>query len=634
MEAYEKRTVSEDESRRLAEASRERDWQYPSFLREMFLGKFRFDLLFPFPHTPERPEFHALYERIKRYFIDEVDPVSIDAEGEYPPEVVRGLAELGVFGLNVAKEYEGQGLSKLEFCKVMELIASYEGSLLGLISPHQSVGVPECLKLFGTEEQKQRFLPECARGAISAFALTEPDVGSDPARLATTIERIPDDGYVINGAKLWCTNGTMARYIVVMGRHTDTGRLSAIIVDTQSEGFVITMRCRFMGLKALANGLLEFRDVHVPKENLIGQEGMGLKVALTALNGGRLSVPAGAVGTAKACLEVARTWAKDRVQWGKPIGQHEAIAQKIARMASHTYAMETIVRVACEMADSKRFDIRLEAAAAKEWNTSRCWEIADDLMQIRGGRGYETEQSLAERGERPLPTERIMRDIRVTKIFEGASEVMHLFMAREGVDPHLKIAGAMLDAEKSVGEKLACLPKAMVFYAVWYPLCWFGWGHFPRYAIHGRWATHLRFIERRTRKLARQLFHGMMRYQGGLQHKQAFLFRWVDIAMEMFAMTAVIGRVRTLENAADPEAGTAGELADLFCRQSRRKVDELFRALWHNDDTNAYLVAQHVLDGHHAWLERNVIALDEWLPWGEEPSSDARTATEDLAMRG
>lgn len=616
MEAESKRTVSEDESRKLAEASRERDWLYPSFLRSMFLGKFRFDLLYPFPRTPERPEFREFCARVKQFFIDKVDPVAIDAEGEYPPEVIQGLAEMGMFGLNIATEYGGLGLSKTEFCQVMELISSYEGNLLGMLSPHQSVGVPECLKLFGTNEQKKRFLPECAKGAISAFALTEPDVGSDPARLSTSIDRTPEGDYILNGTKLWCTNGTMARYIVVMGRHTDTGRLSAIIVDTQSGGFDVTMRCRFMGLKALANGVLEFRDVRVPKENLIAQEGMGLKIALTALNGGRLSVPAGAVGTAKACLEVARTWARERVQWGKPIGEHEAIAQKIARMASHTYAMETIVRLACEMADSKRYDIRLEAAAAKEWNTCRSWEIADELMQIRGGRGYETEQSLAARGERPMPAERIMRDIRVTKIFEGASEVMHLFMAREGVDPHLKVAGTMLDPEASLSEKLACLPKAALFYAVWYPSCWLGWGHWPRYAGHGPWAGHLRFIDRRTRKLGRQLFHGMLRYQGRLQHKQMFLFRWVDIAVEMFAMAAVIGRVRTLEDAGDPEAKDAAELADLFCRQARRKVDELFRALWRNEDAKAVAAARHVLDGKHAWLERNVIGLDEWLPWG------------------
>ncbi len=619
MTTQEKRTVSEEESRRLAEASRERDWLYPSFLRAMFLGTFRFDLVYPFPQTPERPEFQEYCERVKRFFVDYVDPVAIDAEGEYPPEVMRGLADLGAFGLNIAKEYGGLGLTKLEFCRVMELVGSYDGSILGLLSPHQSVGVPECLKLFGTEEQKRRFLPECAHGAISAFALTEPDVGSDPARLATTIERTPEgDAYLINGTKLWCTNGTVARYIVVMGRHPDTGRLSAIIVDTKSEGFEISSRCRFMGLKALANGVLEFRNVRVPKENLIAQEGMGLKVALTALTAGRLSVPAGAMGTAKSCLEIARNWAKERVQWGKPIGQHEAIAQKLARMAATTYAMETIAYLACEMADNKRFDIRLEAAAAKEWNTSRCWEIVDDLMQIRGGRGYETEASLAARGERPVPTERMMRDIRVTRIFEGASEIMHLFIAREGVDPHLKVAGAMLDAEKSVGEKLARLPKVIIFYAVWYPLCWMGWGHWPRYTDHGRWATHLRFIERRSRKLARQLFYGMLIHRAGLQHKQAFLFRWVDIAMEMFAMAAVIGRVRSLEQQGSDEAARAGELADVFCRQARRKVDVLFRELWHNDDSKAYAAAQHVLDGEHAWLERHIIGQDEWVPWRED----------------
>jgi alkylation response protein AidB-like acyl-CoA dehydrogenase len=676
-----RRVVTEDESRRLAEASREHEWKHPSFLREMFLGRFRFDLLHPYPHTPERPEFAELTRRVKQFFINRVDPVAIDAEGEYPPDVVNGLAELGVFGLNIAKDYGGQGLSKLEFSQIMELIGSYEGSILGLVSPHQSVGVPECLKLFGTEDQKQRFLPEIAAGAISAFALTEPDVGSDPARLGTTIERDGED-YIINGVKLWCTNGTMARYIVVMGRHPDTNKLSAVIVDTRAPGFEITRRCRFMGLKALSNGLLTFHNMRVPTFNLIGDEGAGLKVALTALTAGRLSVPSGAVGTAKACLEIARTWANERVQWGKPIGHHEAIAQKIARMAAHTYAMETVVYLACEMADSKRFDIRLEAAAAKEWNTARAWEIADDLMQIRGGRGYETEQSLAERGERPLPAERIMRDIRITKIFEGASEIMHLLMAREGVDKHLKVAGAMLDPEKSMGKKLRALPGIIAFYAAWYPRCWIGWGHWPRYAGHGAFATHLRFIERRTRKLARQIFHAMLVHGARLQHKQAFLFRWVDIAMELFAMAAVISRARTLERARehewerertreherehererertrehererertrehererertrehlDSEPDRAAELADTFCRISRRKIDHLFHDLWHNDDQCVYQTAQHILDGGHAWLERNVISIDEWLPAeGWAPADDLEPAEPETALRG
>ena len=609
--------TAERESMRVAEAAREQKWEKPSFIRELFLGRFRLDLVHPFPLAgEERPEFTAFHRAFAAFLRERVDSAAIDATGEYPPEVIEGLRRLGAFGMKIPKKYGGQGFSNVEYNKVMRLIGSVDGNLGALLSAHQSIGVPQPLKLFGTEEQKQRYLPRCAAGDISAFALTEPEVGSDPARLATTAEKTPEgDAYLLNGTKLWCTNGTLAKLLVVMAVHPTAGgaggrNISAFVVEMAWPGVKVVHRSRFMGLKALANAVISFTNVRVPAGNLIGKEGQGLKIALTTLNDGRLSIPNSSVGTAKACLEICRAWANERVQWGKPIGRHDAIAQKLAGMAAHVHAMESVAQLATAMSDQGGYDIRLEAAAAKEWNTDRTWEIVDDTMQIRGGRGYETEHSLEARGEHPVPVERIMRDYRINKIFEGSSEIMHLFMAREAVDRHLQLAGPYIDPDRGLGARLAAVPRIAAFYSWWYPSRWLGWGRWPRYAEFGRLATHLRFVERRSRKLARESFHGMLAYRAGLQTRQAFLFRLVDVVNELFAMTASVSRAHALTAAGAKEATGAVELADLFCRIARRRVDRLFQDLWSNDDTRRYRAAIDVLEGRHAWLEQGILSVE------------------------
>ena len=605
-------SLSELESRKVAEASRETEWKQPSFLREMFLGNFRLDLIHPYPlPAEERPEFAAFYNAIKELVRDQVDSVEIDATGEYPEQVVDGLRKLGAFGMKIPKKYGGLGFTNVEYQKVMELFGSVDGNLSALLSAHQSIGVPQPLKLFGSDALKQKYLPRCAKGEISAFALTEPQVGSDPARLQTSAEKTPEGDYILNGEKLWCTNGTIAKLLVVMARDPKTKKISAFVVETEWPGVKVEHRCHFMGLRELANAVISFKNVRVPAENLIGDEGKGLKIALTTLNDGRLSIPNGSVGTAKLCLEINRKWANERVQWGRPVGKHEAIAHLLTDMAATTFAMEAIAKLSTEMTDRGGYDIRLEAAACKLWNSDRTWEIVDNTMQIRGGRGYETAPSLAARGDEPIPVEQMMRDYRINKIFEGSSEIMHLFMAREAVDKHLQVAGAMIDPEKAVADKVAALPSISAFYASWYPTRWLGWGQWPRYAEFGDLAGHLRFVERNTRRLSRQIFHGMIAYQGKLQNKQAFLFRLVDIANELFAMAASVTRAHAMREADVANADGAVELADIFCRTTRRKVAKLFRDLWRNDDVRKYKVALKVLEGKHAWLEEGILSLAE-----------------------
>jgi alkylation response protein AidB-like acyl-CoA dehydrogenase len=591
---------SEEESRLTAEEARQRAWAGRSFLREIFLGNFRFDWISPFPLTEVRPDALTFLERLKLFLETEVDSEAIDRTGKYPPEVLRGLAKLGAFGMKIPTEFGGLGFNTVEYSRALELCAQYDANVVALLSAHQSIGVPQPLMQFGTEAQKRKYLPRCAGGAVSAFALTEPDVGSDPSSVATSATVTEDGDYVIDGEKLWCTNGTIAELVVVMARDANSGRISAFLVETAWPGVEIGVRCHFMGLRAIENGVLRFRKVRVPKENLIGREGEGLRVALVTLNTGRLGLPAACVGFTKRCTEIVRRWAGKRVQWGKPIGRHEAIAHKIAEIGSTTFAIESMTRLATELSLRERYDIRLEAAAAKEWATVRGWHIVDDTMQIRGGRGYETESSLRRRGEEPIPVERMMRDTRINLIFEGSSEIMHLFMAREAVDKHLDVAGALIDEKKTFLEKLRAVPSLLFFYAWWFP-----WQFVRRFwaPLSGELSRHLWFSERASRKLARAIFYGMLVHRQRLERRQAFLFRAVDIATEIFAISASVGRARAMLSSSNPNATSALELADAFSCSARRRVDLAFHALWHNDDDANYRFAQSVLDGRHQWLE-------------------------------
>ncbi len=614
------RRVSADEAREVAEAARETEWAAPSFVRDLFLGRLRLDLIHPYPEQDpeETRRAQPFLDQLERFLRTSVDSDKIDREGEIPETVIQGLRQLGAFGIKIPREYGGLGLSQLSYMRAIELVSSIDGSVTALLSAHQSIGVPTPLKMFGSEAQKQRYLPRLAKGAISAFALTEPGVGSDPAAMETTAVPSADgEAWILNGEKLWCTNGTKAELMVVMARTPSTivngkekRQITAFIVETGWPGVTVTHRCHFMGLKALYNGVISFTNVRVPNENVLWKVGKGLKLALITLNTGRLTLPISSVAAGKRCLEISRRWASERVQWGHAIGKHDAIAQKIGAMAANTFAMEALAELCGAMADRGGYDIRLEAAIAKLYNSEAGWRIIDDTVQIRGGRGYETADSLRARGEKPIAVERIMRDFRINLIFEGSSEIMHLFIAREAVDKHLQIAGDVVMPGKTLGVRAKGLVRSALFYAWWYPSRWLGWGFWPKYAAFGPLGGQLRYVERGARRLARGVFHAMVRFGPKLEYRQAVLFRLVDVGAELFAMAAVCARAQWLSRH-DPAAGRrAVELAELFCRQARGRVEAKFRELRRNADTRAYRVAQEALAGEHRWLERGMVELE------------------------
>jgi alkylation response protein AidB-like acyl-CoA dehydrogenase len=604
------------EALELAESSRDPLDDRGSFASNLFIGRYDFDRIYPYPaqSAEDRQAGEEFLRKLETYLRDHVDPDEIDRTGEIPPENFAGLAGIGAFGIKVPPKYGGLGLSQSNYGRAAVLLGSWDGNVSALVSAHQSIGVAQPLMLFGTEEQKQKYLPRVASGEISAFALTETHAGSDPATMSLKAEPNEDGSeYVLNGEKLWCTNGVKAGVLVVMARTPsqmvngkERKQITAFIVDVDTPGLKIAYRCRFMGLRALYNAVVTFENVRVPSENIIGGLGKGLKVALTTLNTGRLTLPAACVGVSKRLTEISRKWSTERIQWGVPIGKHAAIAGKVAEMAGNTFAMEAMTFLTSSLLDRKAADLRIETAMCKMWATEMTWKIADDAMQVRGGRGYETAHSLAGRGEEPIGVERFLRDCRVNTIFEGSSEIMRLFIAREALDPHLKVGGAIFNTTLPKSERFKAVLGSGKFYAGWYPKQWLPNGSGKIDNLHRHLQRHVAYASRTSKRLARGLFHAMARFGPKLDREQLLLSRFVGVATELFAISATCSFAQYKIDNGEPRDEVLA-LANYFCRSARMRIDNHFAGTHRNVDKRGYALTQELLAGKHAVLREGIV---------------------------
>jgi alkylation response protein AidB-like acyl-CoA dehydrogenase len=567
----------------------------PSVVGQLFAGEPDFALLRPFPEQPpsDRAIGDQFCARVERFLRERVDPLKIEREATIEPHLYREAAEIGLFGMTIPPEFGGLGLSQTNYDRVLTLVASYCNIFALVLSVHQSIGVARPIMMFGTDEQKREWLPRLARGELSAFALTEPNIGSDPANMATSA-RLEGDEYVIDGEKLWCTNSPIARVIILTARVE--GRITAFIVEMDRPGVELLHRCEFMGCRGIENGWVRFSGVRVPRQNVLGEVGRGLRIALTLLNVGRVSVASICLGMAKQMLEPTISWANERQAFGKPIGQHELNSHKIARMAADVFAMEAVNELVAGMIDRGRADFRMEAATAKLFCSERLWSVVDTAVQVRGGRGYERADSLAARGEAPVPVEQVFRDARLYLIGEGSSEILKLFIAREALDPHIGRATALLEAN-AVG-KVREVGKLARFYTEWYARRLLP----EKRSEHPDDPPHFRYVRSTSRRLARTVFRQMARYNLSLERRQAIVARLAAIAVELFVIAAVASRAETKPDATP--------LAEQAIRDARARIDESFRGLARNDDARTTQLGLAVLNGEYGWLAEGSVRRD------------------------
>lgn len=412
------------------------------FAKALYFGHFNAKTLFPYPQLApeERATVEQSVAKVRQFCQDHIDAAAIDRQADIPRSVIDGLGELGVLGMTAPKEWGGLGFSQQGYCKVLEVIGGHCASTAVFVNAHGSIGI-RALVLFGTPEQQQRWLPGLVSGQkLAAFALTEPQAGSDAAGVQTTATPTEDgSGYLLNGQKRYITNGGIADVLTVMARTPVPGsnetKITAFLVTPDMPGFrVLEARADKCGIRGTATGKMAFENMFVPKENILGPIGKGLRVALTVLDFGRTTFGATCTGAAKTCLTAATRHAKTRVQFKQPLADFQLVQKKIAFMAAHTYAMEAMTTACAAFIDSGADDYMLETAMLKVFATEHLWTIVNDTIQIFGGQAYFTDE----------PYERMMRDARINMIGEGANEVLLAFIAVVGMrGPGMEALGVL-----------------------------------------------------------------------------------------------------------------------------------------------------------------------------------------------
>jgi alkylation response protein AidB-like acyl-CoA dehydrogenase len=558
----------------------------PSFAKGLFFGRYLADVLPAYPNFSADAATTARVESLSAWVRKAVDPVAIDRQAEIPREVIEGLGRLGVLGACLPKSAGGEGLSQTAYCRLIEVLGGHCGSTALFVNAHHSIG-PRALVLFGTPQQQARWLPKLASGEwLSAFALTEPEAGSDAANVQTTATPVAErNGYLLNGQKRWITNGGIASVLTVMARTpTPDGRgaVTAFLVTPDMPGFeVIEGRMEKCGVRGTATARLAFHDMFVPEENVLGQLGKGLKVALTVLDFGRTTFGASCTGAAKVCLERAIHHANGRVQFGQTLGSFELVQEKLANMAAGTFAMEAVTYLTAAQIDAGASDYMVETAMLKVFTTETLWQIINDTFQLHGGKAYFTDE----------PFERWMRDARINTIGEGANDVLRAFAALVGMrDVGLDLQAVLQALRRPLGNfgtlrDFAGRRLGALFAPPAVPV---------RHSLLEDDAARL---GRLVAQLGSEVERLLRIHREGVVDRQLQLGRIADAATELYVGAAVLARLDQMLKQQNGQVETQRwiQAGRHYLRTSARRIRAHFAALWDNDDEETLELARGML---------------------------------------
>jgi acyl-CoA dehydrogenase family protein 9 len=558
------------------------------FAKGLYFGSYLDERLVAYPRPQDDAQTQAMEADLRRFCTERIDPVKIDREAIIPDDVVRGLGEVGVLGACLPREFGGRGLSQASYCKLLEVLGGHCASTALFVNAHHSIG-PRALVLFGNKDQQAKYLPKSATGEwISAFALTEPEAGSDAANVQTRAVPTADGkGYVLNGTKRWITNGGIAQVLTVMARTPVAGsketKITAFLVTPDMPGFeVVEKRMEKCGVRGSATARLAFHDMYVPKENILGTLGKGLKVALTVLDFGRTTFGATCTGAAKYCLMRAAKHANTRVQFGQTLGSFDLVKDKLAYMQAGIYAMESATYQTAALIDSGHDDYMLETAMLKVFVTDVLWKIVNDTIQIFGGKAYFTDE----------PFERMMRDARINMIGEGANDVLRNFIALVGMrDVGLELQGILEAAKSPLGNfgKLTGFMARKMGSLITAPDVRLRSSELQDDAVQmgrvvGRFGSAIEALLRR--------------HQESILEQQYLLGRVADVATELYVMGSVLNRLDALhrdEHASDAAKRRELKIARYYLTTARRRIGRTLDELWDNDDAETTALADLAL---------------------------------------
>ncbi len=547
-----------------------------SFMKALFHGVIAEELIFPFPEpgADEGDSIRMVLDSVRKFMGARVDPARIDREHKLPPEVLAGARELGLFGLSIAQEYGGLGLSTLAYTRVMEEVSAHDASLAVTLGAHQSIGL-RAIVLYGSDEQKARFLPALASGErVAAFALTEPSAGSDAAAIQTRAELAPDGRhYVLNGSKIWITNGAFADVFTVFARTSSPEegskpRLTAFVVE-RSHGVKHGPEEKKMGIRGSSTTQIFFDDVRVPVENVIGEPGRGFKVAVEVLNAGRLSLSTGAVGACKRLVKLAIERVQERKAFGRNIGEFGLIKDKIASMMSDTWALESASYLTAGLVDAKVFDYSLESAICKVVGSETLWRVVNETLQIAAGIGYMEE----------YPYERMLRDARINMIFEGTNEILRCFIALSGMQGPGR---ALADVVRAMREPIKGFGLLSDF-AIRKARSALGRERMTR--VHPLLSREAVLFEEYSTELGRNVDKVLRKHGKDIAEMQFTQKRVADLAMDLYCVAACLSRTtRAIERRGEEGARREIDLTTVYVAAAERRMSDVLRSFERNDD--------------------------------------------------